>query len=100
MLARTLGCTVEELRGRMTVREFRQHQALYALDPWGPERIDLMLARVAAVVANCHTKGGFTEHDFLPKFRAAEDAERTDDDLRYTMMKWTALMGGEFVASK
>lgn len=92
--------TLEELRRRMTAREFRQWQALYAIDPWGPERIDLMLARVAAVIANCHTKGGFSEHDFLPKFRATEDAERTDDDIRYAVMKWNALMGGEFVASK
>lgn len=94
-MARTLGLTLADLRRRMTVREFRLWSAFYDLDPWGPERIDLMLARVAAVVANCHSKGGFTEADFLPQFGAPEYVERSDEELKALAMKANAMMGGE-----
>lgn len=94
--------TLEELRARMTAREFRLWQALYAADPWGPERTDLMLGRVAAVIANCLTKGSFTEDDFVLKFNPgrparAAHAERTDEELKELVMRANANMGGDFV---
>lgn len=97
MLARTLGMTLADLRRRMSVREFRLWSALYDSDPWGPERIDLMLARVAAVVANCHSKKGFTEADFMPEFGGPVFIEADDDldeRLRTQAIKANALMGG------
>jgi hypothetical protein len=86
----------------MSLREYRLWAAFYDLDPWGPERIDLMLARVCAVLANCHsTKGGYSEADFLPQFgdgsrdaEFIEPSDELDERLRMMALKTNALMGG------
>lgn len=86
----------------MSKREYRLWSAFYDIEPWGPDRIDLMLARVCAVVANCHSKGGFSESDFLPEFgrdvggagEFIEPSDELDDRLRTQAIKATALMGG------
>jgi hypothetical protein len=95
-LAPLLGMTVEELRHRMTWREYRLWMARYKSNPWGPERSDLMLAQIAAVIANCHSSGTrFTLQQFLPKFGTRSTKRRkTDADLKRLAIKANAMLGG------
>lgn len=79
----------------MTMRECRLWSALYDIDPWGPERMELMLAQMCAVIANAHApKGNFKVGDFLPRFEPEQHVERTDEELKDLAIKANAIMGG------
>jgi hypothetical protein len=67
ILARTFGCTVDELSRRIGSREFSEWQRFYRLDPWGPERLDLGAATIASTVA-AGSGAKCSPTDFMPDF--------------------------------
>lgn len=87
--------TLEDLRRRMTLREFCLWSALYDRDPWGPERIEWMLGQLTAVLATCHsTTGTFKPADFIPEYGPVEFVERTDEELKNIALKVNFMLGG------
>lgn len=63
-----MGMTAAELADRMSLEEFLEHAADYALDPWGEGREDLRMGILAATVANAapgKKKRVFTPSDFM-----------------------------------
>ena len=49
-----MGIPADELRERMSAREFTEHWAEYLVDPWGEQRADLRSGIVAALIFNSH----------------------------------------------
>jgi hypothetical protein len=88
--------TVREMLARIDSRELSEWMVAYSLNPWGPERADLRAGMIASTVANCMSEnGGFKASDFMPQFGPPE--EKTSEQLKDTMMRFTGMMGGEFV---
>lgn len=75
-LALALGCTVDEAQERLTWREFRDWCAFYAVDPWGPERNDLAIAQLCALVANAVGGKRFKTADFVPQFGGQRQSQK------------------------
>lgn len=84
-LARTIGCTVRELKRRMDIVEFRTWFAAYQLMPWGDDW--LQTGVLAAAVAGPWTKKRLKPDDFIPKRRAARPDVRT---IELQMRHWAA----------
>lgn len=83
-LAAHLGMTLEELRQRMTAREYRLWIKLYDIDPWGSYRDDFRAGIIAATIANVHShQHTFSATDFIPQFKAkgAEPEELSNEDV-------------------
>lgn len=77
ILARSLGRTLEELGETCSAQEFGLWQALYADDPWGPARAELVGGVIASTIANVN-RGKDTEPfkplDFMPYAHLARPA--------------------------
>lgn len=56
-LAALWGCPVAEAQRRIDSREFAEWLAFWRIDPWGPQRADLRIATLAALVANAFRGG-------------------------------------------
>jgi hypothetical protein len=66
-----LGRSVRECQDTIDSREFSEWMAFYQLEPFGPERLDVGSAIVAATIANVHrgrAARAFKPGDFLPEF--------------------------------
>jgi len=81
LLARTLGCVSRaELYDRLTAEELQEWEALYQIDPWGPERADLRIGILCALLDACHRTKGQPDRpiDYMPYVRALRDNEPTE----------------------
>jgi hypothetical protein len=56
-----LGSTVGELEQRLSLREYWEWQEFFRLEPPIGERVDLMGALVASILANIHRKQGASQ---------------------------------------
>jgi len=56
-LALQLGCTIMELKSRMTVLEFREWCAYYAVEPWGFFADHFNAGLIASTIDNCRMTG-------------------------------------------
>ena len=53
------------------MREFRDWQIYYQIEPWGEERADLRTGILASLIANIHRRKGSARllpRDFMPDF--------------------------------
>lgn len=67
-LAIQLGCTVEELRHRLTERELIDWAAYARIEPFGDAELAANIALQTSVIANCNKKKdapAFKPKDFL-----------------------------------
>jgi hypothetical protein len=92
-----LGCTVDELLGRVTSRELTEWMAYERLEPFGEWRADLRAALVAMVMANAwrgKDQKAFTIEDFMLKFDGEPKRDQTvEDQLRMFELLTGALSG-------
>lgn len=66
------GCTVAELKARMTAREFQAWKAFYLVEPFGNTREDHRAGIIAATIANTFKKKSATRYkpaDFFPEYK-------------------------------
>lgn len=67
-LAALFGCTVRELKKRVSSKELIEWMAFYNLDPWGGYRLDINSAQICTTMANIHRASdskGFDLPDFM-----------------------------------
>ena len=79
-------------------REFADLIALESVNPMGDRRVELMVARLCALIGNVHKKRGaveFTEKDFLTDY-GAEPKSQSADDVR-TLLRGLPQGAGKFV---
>lgn len=85
LLARTMGLTVTELAGRMSIDEFHDHWADFRLCPWGARGADLQQALLRSQIYHKLRAEGepvreltdfMLERPRVPKQAAAGDARR------------------------
>ena len=71
-----MGCTVDELLGRMSARELSEWMAYAQIEPFGEKRADLRSGIVASTMANIHRgkRKPFKAEDFMPEFERQEKA--------------------------
>lgn len=65
------GCTVAELKQRMTAQEFQDWKAFYLVEPFGNTREDHRAGIIAATLANTFKKKSakrYTPADFFPDY--------------------------------
>ena len=79
-LALDFGCTLEELNGRMTSKEFALWAALHRLQPRGVERDNFHAALQATILANIHAPKGkrFKVADFMHENADEKSAREFD----------------------
>ncbi len=71
-----MGCTVDELLGRVSSRELSEWMAYAQIEPFGEKRADLRAGIVASTMANIHRgkRKPFNPEDFMPEFERQEKA--------------------------
>lgn len=71
-----MGCTVDELLGRMSARELSEWMAYAQIEPFGEKRADLRAGIVASTMANIYRgkRKPFKAEDFMPEFERQEKA--------------------------
>lgn len=71
-----MGCTVDELLGRISARELSEWMAYAQVEPFGEKRADLRAGIVASTMANIHRgkRQAFKPDDFMPEFERTEQA--------------------------
>lgn len=90
-------CTVDEMRARMTVREYMDWATLYSVEPWGEKRDDLHAGIVASTFANAFRGKGqkaFKPADFMPderRSRMARDPKQMQAQLKALMVQQRAM---------
>lgn len=74
---------------RMSSMEFSEWQAAYDLDPWGPERADLIGGTICHVLDACHRIKGKPKSPghYMPKFGDARNEPeqvqtQSDDEMK------------------
>jgi len=80
-LALQLGFTGrEKLYAAMTTEELQEAEALYQIDPWGPERVDLSIGILCSLLDACHRTKGQPDRpiDYMPYVRALQNREPTE----------------------
>ncbi len=73
----------------MSARQFDDWQALYVREPWGDERGDMRMARLACAMLQPHTKKRLREADFRFRFNATAptpEQYRAKSMQRYQML--------------
>jgi hypothetical protein len=80
-----LGCTVAELETTMSAAEYREWIAFYSIDPWGDQRADMRMARLAKTLLLPHTKSEIDPNDFL---LFPDDAHELPDDVEGKERDW------------
>jgi hypothetical protein len=79
--------TVAELSATMSAREFDQWKEYYQLEPFGQERDNWHMAKLATLYMQAHSKKKVTTDDFM--YRSAE--ETRERETRATMAAIAAL---------
>lgn len=71
---------MREAQGRIDSHEFAEWQAYYSLEPFGGERLDIVMAQICAIVANVASSRGkrFKIEDFM-LFTGNKDAGKITD---------------------
>lgn len=80
LLARTLGLVSRrELYEELTAEELQEWEALYQIDPWGPERADLSIGILCSLLDACNRTKGQPDRpiDYMPYVRALQNNEPT-----------------------
>lgn len=92
-------CTVDELRQRMTVREYRKWLSVFSVAPWGEERDAQNFDTLANISVGLVTpKSKFKPRRYTPDYsnRKLQPTEpQTPEQLKRAVVKTNALLGGE-----
>ena len=75
------GCTVEEAQRRYDSAAFSEQCALYTIDPWGEERMDLRFAQLCMMVARPKKGKRVKLSDFMFKFGERELREQSPQEM-------------------
>ena len=80
-----LGRTVGELEASLSAAELREWIAFYNIDPWGEQRADLRMARIAWAVLQANSRQPISE-DALRLF--PDEAHSLPDDVSAEERQW------------
>jgi len=91
------GCTVEELKSRMSHREAENWKRFFMINgPAGDQRLDVNFAWLRQVLLSCHVRQPPTIDDVLLKydykryFEKDDEAERAQRDFDYLFKRFGA----------
>lgn len=75
-LALRLGLTLDQVKQQIDSRELAQWLAFDQIDPISYDRVELILARFMALIANTlQSKGNATAADYLPHIKKAKTTD-------------------------
>jgi hypothetical protein len=72
-LAGHLGDTVDNLKTRMTAREFSRWMRYNEIEPIGPRRLDYLASMIAACVINSVSKKKVSVADVMPRWEGQRE---------------------------
>ena len=80
----------------MSATEFREWEAMYRLDPWGPERADLRSGIECSVMDACHRTKGHVKppKDYMVDFDPSPQQQaKKDADMKAKFKGFSAKVG-------
>ena len=74
--------SVREAQEKINAEEFKSWQCYFNISPFGPERLDFMIAQLTAVLVQCNTtKGNYKAADFMSFSEKKKKAQSKEDML-------------------